>query len=227
MEKLKADGGYEAYKQKRAASEKSRRERLKAGLDKLPKTEREKLKTLNRTYMRKKVAEYRQRKKGLPATSVTTAPTTPATESEIGYKTKSARYKAVGKIKRSLPSTTVKKVEAVSDLLGGFDVNLRNSILANVTGKPKSRPTRALKSSIIESVIEFYQRDDISRMSPNVKDCRKFVNSMTGEKEEKQLRYLIYKLSDVYEMFLRHIRNGKISTSTLRAVRPSTFRIFQ
>ncbi|XP_037025686.1 uncharacterized protein LOC119077393 [Bradysia coprophila] len=210
VEKLKANGEYESFKQKKAASEKARRDRLKIGLDKLPKAEREKVKRVNRTYMRKKVAEYRQRKKGLPVEKTGTssnASNLSEGQSEAGYKTTSALHKAVAKLKRALPSTSGKKKEAVSKLLLTFDENDQSDIARRVSGV-KTRPTRALSSGITDSVISFYERDDVSRMSPNMRDCRKFVDPKTGVKEEKQIRYLMYKLSDVYDMFVRHFQNG-------------------
>ncbi|KAJ6640217.1 hypothetical protein Bhyg_12967, partial [Pseudolycoriella hygida] len=76
-------------------------------------------------------------------------------------------------------------------------------MVGNKSEKPKS--FKAVSSSVIETVQAFYERDDISRISPNVKDYRKFVNSQTGEKEYKQMRFLTYKLSDVYELFIKHI----------------------
>lgn len=214
MEKLKANGEYEEFKRKKAASEKERRQRQKAGMELLPKAEREKLKRLNRTYMRKKNAEHRQRKKAAPAPApgdTTTNVTSTSSESETraGYNTKSALDKAVAKVKRALPSTTTKKKEVVSKLLLTFGEDDRSDIIANHVTTTKARPTRALKSAVVESVISFYERDDISRMSPNMRDCRKFVDPKTGLKEEKQIRHLMYKLSDVYSMFLRHVQNGK------------------
>ena len=161
--------------------------------------------------MRKKVGEYRQRKKGLSVETIV-QPNSPPPDitPEIGFNTKSAEYKAVGKLKRALPSTSAKKKEAVSKLLQTFNEKDREDIInmvANTTAKAK--PTRAISSNLIESVKSFYERDDISRMSPDMRNCRKFVNPVTGVKEEKQIRHLMYKVMDVYNMFLLHVQNGK------------------
>lgn len=59
----------------------------------------------------------------------------------------------------------------------------------------------------------FYERDDVSRMSPNVKHCKKFEDPSTGTKEFKQIRFLMYTLSDVYEMFKKQaVQNGEFIT---------------
>lgn len=107
--------------------------------------------------------------------------------------------KAAAKLRRALPSTSEKKVAATRKFLRCFNETEYQQIVC-VEKKPTS--TRGIKLDVINSVKSFYQRDDISRISPNMRDCRKF-------KELKQIRYLIYRLSDVYSLFLRQIRKGK------------------
>ncbi len=205
---MKANGEYETYKKKKATSEKERRDRIKNGLEQLPKAVREKTKRLHRAYSRKKMAESRQRKKGL-LVEVTNnvSSSTDQTKPEMGYKTASARSKALAKVKRALPSSSAKKKELVSKLLRTFNDKDRLEIVENKS--TESKPARGISPSVIEMVKSFYERDDVSRMSPNMKDCRKFVNQNTGSKELKQIRHLMYKLDDVYNMFVRHIQNGK------------------
>lgn len=212
MEKLKANGEYEDYKKKKAADEKNRRDRIKVGLEQLPKAVKEKTKRLNRAYSRKKMAECRQRKKELlvecKTSSSNASINTPPTKPEKGYNTASARSKAFAKLQRVLPSTTAKKKELACKLLQTFDETDRLEIVENRLFEPKPA-ARGLSPSVIEMIRSFYERDDISRMSPNMKDCRKFINPDTGCKEVKQIRYLMYKLDDVYNMFVRHIQKGK------------------
>lgn len=205
---MKANGEYEAYKQKKNSSQNEKRDRIKVGLQQLPKAEREKIKRLNREYSRKKMAECRRRKKGLSAEIVvqSTAKTSPNT-SENGYKTASALSKAFTKLKRALPSAPAKKKQLATKLLRTFNDTDQQEIVANKSTEVKA--TRGVPQSVIEMVKAFYERDDISRMSPNTKDCRKFVNPTTGLKEIKLIRFLMYTLSDVYSMFVKHIRNGK------------------
>lgn len=202
MEKLKASGEFDAFKQTKADDAKRRRDRIKKGLKELPKAEQEKTKRLNRSYSRKKQAEYRQRKKGLLAKSENVPPNALPGKTETGYKTASARSKAFSKLKRALPSTSAKKKELVSKLLRSFDPDERMEI---VHGKPdETKASKGTSPSVIEMVQAFYERDEVSRMSPNVKDCRKFINDATGCKEVKQIRHLQHKLEDVYNMFVKH-----------------------
>lgn len=123
------------------------------------------------------------------------------------YKTTSALSKAVAKVKRALPSSSEKKKAVVKKLLGSFDMKDHQDIV-NVA--PKTKSSKGLKSEVIDSVKSFYERDDISRISPNMRDCRKFKDPITGTKELKQIRYLMYKLSDAHKLFVQHIQKGKI-----------------
>lgn len=87
-----------------------------------------------------------------------------------------------------------------------FDPDERMEI---VHGKPgETKASKGTSPSVIEMVKAFYERDNVSRMSPNVKDCRTFINDATGCKEVKQIRHLQHKLEVVYDMFVKHIQNG-------------------
>ncbi|KAJ6639674.1 hypothetical protein Bhyg_12421 [Pseudolycoriella hygida] len=94
---------------------------------------------------------------------------------------------------------------------------------------PKSRPLikkRGLNPEIIDAIKLFYERDDVSRISPNMRDCRSFPNPVTGTKEIKQIRFLMYKLSDVHKMFVKHSqsdengRNAQVGLAKFCSLRP-------
>lgn len=223
MEKLKATGGYDIFKKNRAADEKIRRDRIKNGLLSLPKAIREKSLRLKRAYSRRKMAEYRKRKNRKentdPETEIQVSPSRLTTDSKDSYKTPSALSKAVAKVKRAMPSTSTKKKQVIAKILHSFDEQDQNAIISNdLTGEAKStiqrKSTRAssitrVSSSDIELIKSFYQRDDISRMSSNMRDCKKFTDPIDGVEEIKQIRYLMYRLVDVYNMFVKFVQNGK------------------
>lgn len=117
------------------------------------------------------------------------------------YKTSSALRKAVAKTKKSLPSSPSKRKAVVSKLLGSFDRKDKEDIIGNGTSARK-KAARGLSASLVKAIEQFYERDDISRISPNVKDARKFLDPLTGAKEVKQVRYAMYKLSEIYSKFI-------------------------
>lgn len=205
---MKTDGKFEQFKKDNASKAKQKRDGIKVGLNGLPKNIRERTKRLHREYTKRKVAEYRQRKKadgaGAPI-KITTCPT----ESEKvvePYRTQSALAKAVAKVKRALPSATEKKKEVIRKILKSLDPVDQQEIVSDNTDRRQG--AKRLSTSVVDEVVQFYARDEISRISPNVKDCRKFLNSSTGAKEYKQIRFLIHKLTDVYAMFVKHIQEG-------------------
>lgn len=211
--------------EKKANDERSRQHRIKIGLEQLPKAVRERTKRVNREYIRRNVVKCRTRKKesniknesqsGTPSVSATTKEESQSGQAQVTsekngpYKTKSAWVKAVGKVKRSLPAASEKKKFIVTKMLRMFD---KGDVLdmVNQTHSSKIPKKNGLAPDIVAEVKLFYERDDISRMSPNMKDYRKFKDPVTGAKEMQQIRYLMYRLSDVHRLFLRHMQNGKI-----------------
>lgn len=201
------------YKKKKAEQEKARRARLKESLNKLTEVKREQWIIENRIKTRISVQKCRQRKKEGQLNEITEdrfifnrnqpliAKYTALTHS---YKTKSALAKAASKTKKSLPSSPSKRKAVVANVLNSLSAKDKDEIIGT-TNHPKTIK-RGLSSAWVREIQQFYERDDISRMSPNVKDCRKFVNADTGEKELKQIRHLMYNVDKVYDLFVKDIQ---------------------
>lgn len=116
--------------------------------------------------------------------SPTTKQTTNCNGITKPYKTKSAEYKAVTKANRALPSMSEKKIVVVKAMLRSFDAKDMQEIIADVTNKPKSlKGSKGLKPDVIAMVKAFYERDNISRISPNMRDCKKFKDPITERNE--------------------------------------------
>ncbi|KAJ6647661.1 hypothetical protein Bhyg_02884 [Pseudolycoriella hygida] len=103
---------------------------------------------------------------------------------------------------KSALSKATKKVKHKND---------RNDIIVAVTSPKKEMPAKSIETDVINAVLCFYERDDVSRMSPNMRDCRNFKCPDTGVKTLKPIRHLTYKLNDVYNMFLKHIKKDETS----------------
>lgn len=120
---------------------------------------------------------------------------------EHSYKTPSALSKAVAKTKQSLPSSPSKRKAVIARLLRMFSEEDQRDIIGNAKLK-ENGSTKGLSEELIRQIRLFYELDNVSRISPNVKDSRKFINPDTGKKEVRQIRHLSHKLSEVYSMFL-------------------------
>ncbi len=213
---MKKQGKFDDYKKKKAEQEKALRARIKESLKSMSEVKREKWILENRIKTRISVQKCRERKKfnGVQETTEDRsifARNQPvvvrSTEIKHSYKTESACAKATTKTKKTLPPSPSRTKVVVHKILKCLNVGDRNEIIGSLCefdhhktnrGIPKQK---GLSPALIQEIREFYERDDISRMSPNIKDCRKFVNSDTGKKELKQIRHLMHSLDKVYDSF--------------------------
>ncbi|XP_037049030.1 uncharacterized protein LOC119083416 [Bradysia coprophila] len=118
------------------------------------------------------------------------------------YRTKSAITKAYSKTNKSLPLSPTKRKLMVAKL-HSFKDNKDRQDLFGCTVSTGKKSAHGLDATLVDLIERFYQRDDVSRISPNVKDAKYFRNPVTGQKELKQLRHLIFKLSDAYTKFVK------------------------
>lgn len=117
------------------------------------------------------------------------------------YKTTSAIRKAYTKTNKSLPLSPSKRKVIVTKLVRSFEEEDRQDMFGNNRPIVKERQS-GLSASLIGAIENFYQRDDVSRISPNVKDVKSFRDPSTGEKELRQLRHLLFTLEEVYTKFV-------------------------
>lgn len=201
MDELKARNMLDEFKQKRAEQAKEKRRRLKDGLAKCSKAIQKEIMTENRKRANERLKKHRQFKKenALNASDV---------PQSSGYKTKSALNKAVAKLKKYLPTSLPKQKEVAAKL---FESLVQDELDENVTlNMSEQKSGRSVSKSLVTAVQRFYERDDISRISPNVRDSKYFVNQENGVKEIRQVRHLMYTLSKVYSLFIKqYVADGE------------------
>lgn len=129
-----------------------------------------------------------------------------------GYRTYSALVKATQKAKTALPYSFLQRKAVVAELFKSFDFNTQVEIILHGS-TIQNKPTKALSNDVINKIQLFYERDDVSRMSPDVKHYRKFMNASTGKKEFRQMRHLMYRLSEVYALF---VTENMLQSGTLK-----------
>lgn len=185
---------------------------------------KEKLLRVRRDNLRKNKIAERQRK-------IQVSQPIMSNSSGTAFRTNSALYKAIAKAKSALPKTLEKQKAVIIAIFNGLSENtqmkivLNNSTLKSPTGKfllykvskickilmnDYTLAGKKLSKQVIDEVVAFYERDNVSRMSPNVNDARKFTNISTGKKEVKQIRHLLYPLKEVYFLFIEQFyKNGE------------------
>lgn len=208
---MKANGKFSDYKKRRAELEKARRERKKLKTQNLSEPKRRLLAEDERLKSRKRVQKHRQLKKNRmedtekDQTERQNPEFIPETTFDFphSYKTSSAIRKAYTKANKSLPSSPSKRKVVVTKIYRSFNDGDRQDISGR-KGRSSIMEGKApgIGLELIRTIEHFYERDDVSRVSPNMKDARPFKNPSTGEKEIRPLRYLLFTLSEVYTMFV-------------------------
>lgn len=216
IESLKASGNFEAFKKKKAEHEKARRQRLKESVAKLTVCKQSQVLRTNRIKCRERVRKCRAKKKEVAGLNqiinsaevvnggsdngfVSKSQHT-SIQFSHSFKTYGALAKAVTKTRKTLPSSPSKKAAVIAKLMYSLDEKNQLVIFNN---KPtmKRGGNKGLSAELTDKIQLFYQRDDVSRMSPNLKDTRYFVDPRTGRKELQQIRHLVVTLKQAYDLF--------------------------
>ncbi len=130
---------------------------------------------------RKRVERHRKNKKEMKKEAL-------KKERQESYRTKSAARKATTKTRKSLPLSSSKRNHILHRIVHSLDST--DQEIFNKKPVEKRNNGKGLNSELIVAVHKFYEDDEISHMSPNVKDCRFSKNPSTGEKEIVQIRHL-------------------------------------
>ena len=88
-----------------------------------------------------------------------------------------------------------------------------------ILATPSNYYREALDKETKKCVVEFYERDDVSRMCAGKKDCVSIRNK-DGSKEKVQKRLLLASISEIYANFKAEFPSLKIGFSTFTLLRP-------
>lgn len=80
-----------------------------------------------------------------------------------------------------------------------MDDDERNEFVKVISSK---RTITSNNFELIREIANFYERDDISRMSPKAKDMKKHINKQTGAEELFATRHMIVTLREAYALFM-------------------------
>lgn len=179
---MKATNKYDEYKKKKAAEIKKRREKQKEQESKLTTTERHELAEKRRNTVRKHVANYRQRKKNAEIAEKNSidSETSSSAASKIiakSYNSTQTLGKAVKKATKAFPTSPTRKQAVLAKIVTDLDDDARNELINIIASTPKRK---SMTAPMIQDIHDFYERDDISRMSPKMRDVRKCISAETG-----------------------------------------------
>lgn len=117
------------------------------------------------------------------------------------YNTDGALAKAHTKLRKGLPNSLGKQRDVILKFFNSLPEELRKEITTNKANVNKGGK-KGIGLELCNKIAQFYERDDVSRMSPNTKDARYYRDPTTGEKQMKQKRHMIITLEQAYDKFL-------------------------
>lgn len=208
-QKLKDEGKLEEYNKKQKELMKAQREKKKKELMELPSRKRMKELAKERKETLKRVQKHRLLKKARGEKS-----------SPQAFRSNSSLGKATSRVKKSLPKSPNKRRVVVKKLFIDY-------VSPSSTGTKSATPrtnSLSLDTSTIESVQNFFRREDISRQAPGMKDAMVIRDESTGNKEKVQVRHLTASIKEVYALYCSE--NGKcVGKSKFADLRPKEVKL--
>lgn len=185
MIKLKAQPKYEDYKKRKSAVLRKCREKKKADEKNMSVTLRKRLEDERRDAVRERVRLCRERKRLAQGEMFS------QNSESNGYESKQSLGKAVSKVTRALPQSPRKRETEIRKIVA----------LNKISGASVQNSTMSKNDSALDKAIrEFYEKDDISRVSPKMRDVKQFRNE-NGEKILLPTRHMLLTLKECFARF--------------------------
>lgn len=156
----------------------------------------------DKIYQRKNDAE-RKRKSRLKLTKQK------ADDSKV-FPTPQVKGKLLKRTRKTLKGTQNQNFSVLKDLL--------NEIEEQGASKEPVVTGHHLPNETVKKVQEFYQNDEISRASPNVKDSVSVFKN--NQKQKLSVKHLLYSVKEIYGMFREEFPSVKISLSKFFGLKP-------
>lgn len=208
-EKIMADTNLkEAYLLKERQRDKVRRKKMMAGL--LQDSKKLKQKRARDNARQKKCRD----KKKLVAMQQLSQ----NNKSPLGsYQCSQSLGKAVSRVKKSLPKSPTKQQAVLMKLSSQILPTSQNAETS------KCLTQRALSKEQVETVQNFYCRDDISRQAPGKRDTKSVKDSISGKRKIFQKRHMVVTVKEAFQLFTVQ-ENGdcseKVGISKFYELRP-------
>lgn len=183
-EKLKLEGKYEQYKKNHREVCRKGRLKKKAFLESISSKRADELRSIETEKIKQRVAKHRFKKR---QNSIE--------DHEISYSSVQALGKATSRVRRALPACRNRRLAVIKKLW------FENYEQEDYPDSPEKRKSATLPNDIKSKVEDFYERDDISRLCPGMRD---FIIVRKGASKLKvQKRHLLSSISETYSLFVR------------------------
>lgn len=116
------------------------------------------------------------------------------------YRNKQTLLKATKKLSLALPKSSPKKA-VLAKILEDYNENDRNELM-NVIKLTQNAKQTVRNIELITEIQNFFQRDDISRTSPKMKDVKQYTCPVSGERVLKPKKHMILTIRESYAIFV-------------------------
>lgn len=189
--------------EKERERDKKRRHIKKVSMDKYALDEERKRKS-------ERQRKYRNSKRSMELDKI-------STNCPIGsYKSKRSLKKAVTKIKKNLPQSPSKRRAVLFEIA----TEILPSEVSKIFHTTERKKSNAISEEAIQKIKQYYMRDDVSRQSPGIKDCKSIKDPKTGKRSQVQKRYLITSLRECYSHFKQENPDVRVGKSVFCSYRP-------
>ena len=206
IEEMKKKGIYKDYLDKQKRIMQIKREKEKQSLQLLNDNLKMNYIVEKKRKQREQKAAYRKRKK--ESENVQEIQESP---SSSAYKSKISHGRAVARAKKHLPASPRRK-RALIKSLAFQEIKIRPFV------SKKRRSSATIASEKYQTVIDFYERDDISRQAPGKADC--ITVAENGHKIKKQKRHLVMSVLEAHSLWKAENPGKKVGKSTFTTLRP-------
>lgn len=120
------------------------------------------------------------------------------------YSSRATLGKAKEKAERALPESPTRKKAVLVSLFKDMDERERNELVNVISSKPSTITSKESTKfdDIAKDVGQFYERDDISRVSPKTKDVYEQIDSLTGLAVLVPKRHMILTVREAYALYV-------------------------
>ena len=137
--------------------------------------------------------------------------------SELGsYKCLNTLKKAVVKTRKALPQSPTKKTAVLRQMLK----EVAPELPALLHKPDDTRSSNTVSDEVKQKVKDFFERDDISRASPNRKDTMSIKNWESGIRTHVAKRHMMTTVAEAYSLFVSDNPDIKLGKSKFFELRP-------
>lgn len=200
MDKLKTTPKYEDYKKKKAAVMKKCRKNKKKSEENISQQALAEIVQKRREATRERVQKCRERKRlaKLNKMNISNKESTVLSDmNSSGYSSTKSLGKAVCKATRALPVSPSKKKAVLARIMSKMNDEDKQELVSVFARKKKYVPNKIL----IDAIRKFYERDDVSRVSPKIRDVKEYLCPTTGDKILLPKRHMTLTVKEAFAIF--------------------------